>query len=179
MASDEYIIEQCNANIKKGFPLLMKAYQQKVYWHIRRLVVSHEDAEDLLQDVFVKIYSRWSTFRGESSLATWIYRIATNECLTFLNRQKIRMANEGGDANDMSNLLASSEYTEDGDKVVMALQVAVLKLPEMQRLVFNMRYYDNMSYQDIAQVTGSSTSAAKTNYHIAKGKVTEYVKQIF
>lgn len=176
MTSDEQIIELYGTNPDKGFEMLVKKYQQKVYWHVRRMVVSHEDAEDLLQDIFIKTYSRWSSFRGESSLGTWIYRIATNECLTFLNRKKTRISTEP--EADMSQMLTSSGYIDSSDKITMALQEAVLKLPDTQRLVFNMRYYDDMSYNDIAQVMGSSVSAAKTNYHIAKGKVTEYVQRI-
>lgn len=179
MTNDDKIIEQYHSNPDKGFALLVKTYQQKVYWHIRRLVVSHEDAEDLLQDVFIKAYRKWDTFRGDSNIGTWLYRIATNECLTFLNKRKLKMATEDNDINYMNIQQSNSDCDDYSDTVLVALQNAIQLLPEMQRLVFNMRYYDNMSYDDIAQVTGSSTSAAKTNYHIAKGKIETYIKKMF
>lgn len=179
MATDNDITQLCEADMGKGFALLVDTYQQKVYWHIRRLVVSHEDAEDLLQEVFVKSFKNWKSFRGDSSIGTWLYRIATNECITFLNKQKAQTAIEGGNSQELAQKLASDSMTDSSDHIIMALQEAVLKLPEMQRMVFNMRYYDDMSYQDIANVTGSSMSAAKTNYHIAKQKVTEYIKKLF
>lgn len=180
MATDEQIIQLCDTNPDKGFELLVSTYQQRVYWHIRRMVVSHEDAEDLLQDVFVKIYSKWSSFRRESSMATWIYRIASNECITFLNRQKMKVVTDGDNSRTMAQRIADSSMmtADSANRITTALQEAVQTLPETQRLVFNMRYYDDMSYKDIANVTGSSMSAAKTNYHIAKQKVTEYVKKL-
>ncbi len=180
MTTDEQIAQLCDTNPDKGFELLVSTYQQRVYWHIRRMVVIHEDAEDLLQDVFVKIYSKWNSFRHESSMATWIYRIASNECLTFLNRQKMKAVTDGGDSQQMAQRLADSSMmtADSANRITTALQEAVQTLPETQRLVFNMRYYDDMSYKDIANVTGSSMSAAKTNYHIAKQKVTEYVRKL-
>lgn len=178
MTNDEQIIQLCSTDLNKGFAMLVKAYQQKVYWHIRRLVVSHEDAEDLLQEVFVKSYRSWHSFRGDCNVNTWLYKIATNECITFLNRKKMRVVTENADIGSMNEPAANADYSDYSDKVTVALQEAILKLPEMQRLVFNMRYYDDMSYEDISQVTGSSTSAAKTNYHIAKTKITEYVKKV-
>lgn len=179
MTNDKHIAQMCNTDLNKGFAMLVNAYQQKVYWHIRRLVVNHEDAEDLLQEVFVKSYRSWHSFRNDCNICTWLYKIATNECITFLNRKKMRIVTENDDVGNMNSLPAGSEYTGYAEKAAAALQQAVQKLPDMQRLVFNMRYYDDMSYDDIAQVTGSSTSAAKTNYHIAKNKVTEYVRQLF
>lgn len=178
MTSNEKIMELCSTDPDKGFALLVETYQQKVYWHIRRLVISHEDAEDLLQDVFVKSYRSWHTFRGESNIGTWLYKIATNECITFLNRKKMTITTGSCETGNIGCEQTGAEYADFGDKVAVALQEAIQQLPEMQRLVFNMRYYDEMSYNEIAQVTGSSTSAAKTNYHIAKGKVTEYVKRL-
>lgn len=179
MTTDKDIIQLCKADMGKGFALLVDTYQQKVYWHIRRLVVTHEDAEDLLQEVFVKSFKNWKSFRGDSSIGTWLYRIATNECITFLNKQKAQTTIDGGNSHELAQKLADDSMTDNSDRIIRALQEAVLKLPEMQRMVFNMRYYDDMSYQDIANVTGSSMSAAKTNYHIAKQKVTEYIKKLF
>lgn len=179
MTTDKEIIQLCEADMGKGFAMLVEKYQQKVYWHIRRLVVTHEDAEDLLQEVFVKSFKNWKSFRGDSNIGTWLYRIATNECITFLNKQKSLKAIDGGNSLDMIQKLADNSITDNSDRIITALQEAVLKLPEMQRLVFNMRYYDDMSYQEIANVTGSSMSAAKTNYHIARQKVTEFMKKLF
>lgn len=179
MTTDKDITQLCEADMGKGFALLVDTYQQKVYWHIRRLVATHEDAEDLLQEVFVKSFKNWKSFRGDCRIGTWLYRIATNECITFLNKQKARTAIEGENSREFVQKLADNSMTDSSDHIIMALQEAVLKLPEMQRLVFNLRYYDDMSYQDIADVTGSSMSAAKTNYHIAKQKVTEHIKKMF
>lgn len=137
------------------------------------MVVDHDDADDLTQDVFIKVYKNISKFRADAKLYTWIYKIATNECLTFLNKKKKRFFIPIVDvAEELMNKLDSSSHI-DGDVVSMKLQKALLTLPDKQRLVFNMKYFDEMKYQDIAEITGTSIGALKASYHIAVKKIEE------
>ena len=156
----------------EAFRLLLTKYQQKVYWHIRRMVISHDDTDDLVQDVFLKVWKSLSNFRNDSQLYTWLYRIATNESITFLKRKKIRNSvsidDDGG--KNMVKTLAESPYF-DGDKAQMKLQKALLTLPEKQRLVFNMKYFDDLKYEDISEILGTSVGALKASFHIAVKKI--------
>jgi RNA polymerase sigma factor (sigma-70 family) len=156
----------------EGFNLLLNKYQQKIYWHIRRLVIDHDDTDDLVQDVFVKVWRNLANFRSDSQLFTWIYRIATNESITFLNRKKLRNSVSLDDSNglDLAETLADSPYF-DGDKAQMKLQKALLTLPEKQRLVFNMKYFDNLKYEEISEILGTSVGALKASFHIAVKKI--------
>jgi len=156
----------------EGFNLLLKKYQQKIYWHIRRLVIDHDDADDLVQDVFIKVWKNLTNFRSDSQLYTWLYRIATNESITFLNRKKIRDSVSLDDSNglDLAETLADSPYF-DGDKAQMKLQKAILTLPEKQRLVFNMKYFDDLKYEEISEILGTSVGALKASFHIAVKKI--------
>lgn len=153
--------------------MLVRAYQQKVYWHVRKMVIDHDDADDLTQEVFIKIHKHIGTFRNDSQLYTWIYRIATNECLNFLQRKKRRFLLRAG--NDLAEKLYTSSYIS-ADEVQLALQKALLKLPDKQRLVFNMRYFDDLSYEDIAEITDTSVGALKASYHHAVRKIEEFLK---
>jgi RNA polymerase sigma factor (sigma-70 family) len=159
-----------------GFNMLVRKYQQKVYWHIRKMVISHDDADDLTQEVFVKIHKNIGSFRHDSQLFTWIYRIATNECLNFLQRKKRRFFLPIGDLQDelLSRLVTSPDIT--GDDVQLKLQKALLKLPDKQRLVFNMKYFDDLSYEEIAQITKTSVGALKASYHLAVKKIEDILK---
>ena len=156
----------------EAFRLLLTKYQQKVYWHIRRLVISHDDTDDLVQDVFLKVWKSLSNFRNDSQLYTWLYRIATNESITFLKRKKIRnsVSIDDDDGKNMVKTLAESPYF-DGDKAQMKLQKALLTLPEKQRLVFNMKYFDDLKYEDISEILGTSVGALKASFHIAVKKI--------
>ncbi len=156
----------------EGFNLLLKKYQQRIYWHIRRLVIDHDDADDLVQDVFIKVWKNLTNFRSDSQLYTWLYRIATNESITFLNRKKIRDSVSLDDSNglDLAETLADSPYF-DGDKAQMKLQKAILTLPEKQRLVFNMKYFDDLKYEEISEILGTSVGALKASFHIAVKKI--------
>ena len=156
----------------EAFRLLLTKYQQKVYWHIRRMVISHDDTDDLVQDVFLKVWKSLSNFRNDSQLYTWLYRIATNESITFLKRKKIRnsVSIDDDDGKNMVKTLAESPYF-DGDKVQMKLQKALLTLPEKQRLVFNMKYFDDLKYEDISEILGTSVGALKASFHIAVKKI--------
>ena len=156
----------------EAFNLLLNKYQQKIYWHIRRLVIDHDDTDDLVQDVFIKVWKSLSKFRSDSQLFTWLYRIATNESITFLNRKKIRNSVSLDESNglDLAETLADSPYF-DGDKAQMKLQKALLTLPEKQRLVFNMKYFDDLKYEEISEILGTSVGALKASFHIAVKKI--------
>lgn len=170
---DADILEKFRAEKTRNeaFGLLLNKYQQKIYWHIRRLVIDHDDSDDLVQDTFVKVWKNLGNFRNDSQLYTWIYRIATNECITFLNKkkQKNNVSIDEVDT-DLGEKLTSSEYF-DGDKIQRKLQQAILQLPEKQRVIFNMKYYDDMKYDEISEVLGTSVGALKASFHIAVKKI--------
>jgi RNA polymerase sigma factor (sigma-70 family) len=158
-----------------GFNLLVRAYQQRVYSHVRKMVIDHDDADDITQEVFIKIHKAIDGFREDSQLFTWIYRIATNECLTFLNKKRRRFFLP---IEDVSGQLASKVDAMpelSGDEIQKKLQKAILTLPDKQRAVFNMKYFDELSYEDMAQVTTTSVGALKASYHHAVKKIEDYL----
>ncbi|MHA6249892.1 RNA polymerase sigma factor [Pontibacter sp. CAU 1760] len=160
-----------------AFSQLVRKYQQKVYWHIRKMVIDHEDADDLTQEVFLKIWKNLEGFRKDAQLYTWIYRIATNECLSFLSSKKRRFFLPLHDiTNELTEKLTSSPDIA-GDEIQLKLQKAILRLPDKQRLVFNMKYYDELKYEEMSEVLGTSVGALKASYHIAVKKIEEYLKQ--
>ena len=159
-----------------AFNLIVRKYQERVYWHIRKMVLCHEDADDLVQDVFVKAWKGLNNFREDSQLFTWLYRIATNETLTFLKKKQKNQVLPLGDAEyHLGNMLESDEYF-NGDAVQLKLQKALLTLPEKQRLVFNMRYFEDLKYEEISEIVGTSVGALKASYHYAVQKVEKYLK---
>ncbi|TAE71458.1 MAG: RNA polymerase sigma factor [Bacteroidetes bacterium] len=158
-----------------AFDELVRKYQQKIYWHIRKMVIDHEDANDITQDTFVKIWKSLHSFQGGSQLYTWLYRIATNECLTFLEKKKRKNMTSIEDLNMELNQKLDSGYLISGDEVEIKLQKALLTLPDKQRLVFNMKYFDDLSYDEIAEITNTSVGALKASYHIATKKIEEFV----
>ena len=161
----------------EAFNLLLEKYQQRIYWHVRRLVINHDDADDLVQDVFIKVWKNLSTFRSDSKLYTWIYRIATNECLTFLNKHKQKKnltVNLDDVIYDLADSLKDTSYF-DGNHIQMKLQKALLTLPNKQRLVFNMKYFDDLKYEEISQILGTSVGALKSSFHIAVKKIEDYL----
>ena len=158
-----------------AFNLLVRKYQERIYWHIRKMVVDHDDANDLAQEVFVKVWKNLAKFRKDSQLFTWIYRIATNECLNFLKKKKKRFFLPIHDVSaELSQKLDESSHIS-GDEIQLKLQKALLKLPEKQRLVFNMRYYDEMTYQQISDILGTSVGGLKASYHLAAKKIEEFL----
>lgn len=158
-----------------GFNLLVRKYQQKLYWHIRKMVIDHDDADDLVQEVFVKIWKNIDGFREEAQLYTWIYRIATNECLNFLRKKRNRFFLPIHDLqDDLTQKLESGSYIS-GDDIQVKLQKALLTLPDKQRLVFNMKYFEEMTYDDIAEITGTSVGSLKASYHHAVKKIELYL----
>ncbi len=161
---------------EKGFTLIVRKYQERLYWHIRRLVIDHEDANDVLQNVFIKVWKNLDTFREDARLYTWLYKIATNECLTFLEQQKRKSAISLSDVETgLSNKLqADSQF--DANKIEWKLQKAILSLPEKQRVVFNLRYYDEMPYEEMSRILDTSEGALKASYHHAVKKVEDFMK---
>lgn len=159
-----------------GFRMLMKQYGEKLYWHVRRIVIGHEDAEDVLQDSILQIYNNIHRFSGDASqLRSWIYRIATNEALQMLRRHTHLFQSIDDLRPELIERLRA-EVSVEASQPEYLLQEALLRLPTQQRLVFNMRYFDEMPYEDIAKVTGKRVGTLKTNYHFAKTKIEEYLK---
>lgn len=158
----------------KAFLQLMDTYKEPIYWHIRRLVVSHEDAEDILQETFINVYRFSDTFKGESRIFTWLYRIATNECTRHFRKNKKWIKNAVKITEGMAGEFSGND-TENSDAILIKFQQAILQLPEKQKIVFNMRYYDELSYEDIGQILNSSVNTLKTNYHYASEKIKQYL----
>ncbi len=179
MESDDRVLI---ANLKRedkrdlAFNLLVTKYQERLYWHIRKIVISHDDTDDVLQNTFIKIWKSIDNFRQESSLYTWLYRIATNESLTFINSNKRKHFMPMNDASEfLMNNLISDPYFE-GDKIQLELQKAILSLPEKQRLVFNMKYFEEMKYEEISEILDTSVGALKASFHHATKKIEAYIK---
>ncbi|RLD22586.1 MAG: RNA polymerase subunit sigma [Bacteroidetes bacterium] len=160
-----------------GFNLLVREYQERIYWHIRKMVVDHDDADDLVQEVFIKVWKNIDKFREDAKLYTWVYRIATNECLTFLAKKKRRFFLPIGDVESELAAKIDTDNIITGDEIQLKLQKALLKLPDKQRLVFNMKYFDEMKYTEIAEITDTSVGALKASYHHAVKKIEEIINQ--
>lgn len=155
--------------------MLVRSYQQRVYWHVRKMVIDHDDSDDLTQEVFIKIHRYIDTFREDSQLFTWIYRIATNECLTFLNKKKRRFFLPIGDVEaELNTKLDSSPHISE-DEIEKKLQKAILKLPDKQRLVFNMKYFEDLTYEQMSEITTTSVGALKASYHHAVKKIEDFL----
>lgn len=163
------------SNPNYAFNLLVKKYQEPVYWHIRRMVVNHEDANDLVQDVFVKAWKGLNSFREDSKFYTWLYRIATNESITFLNKKKRKYWLSLSSVEHKLEENLEDDNFFDGEEIQRKLQKAILKLPKKQRAVFNMKYFDEMKYEDISSVIGTSVGALKASYHHAVKKIESYL----
>ncbi len=177
--SDREILDQFSKPETRNyaFNLLVRQYQQRLYWHIRKMVINHDDTDDILQNVFIKAFNGLSSFREDSRIFTWLYRIATNECITFLNNKKKRFFIPMVDVeNQLSQNLENDSYF-NGDRIQMRLQQAILTLPEKQRLVFNMKYYEDMKYEDMSEILGTSVGALKASYHHAVKKIEEFMKR--
>jgi RNA polymerase sigma factor (sigma-70 family) len=164
------------ATKEKAFTTIVKKYQEKLYWHIRRMVVDHDDANDVLQNVFIKVWNALENFREDSQLYTWLYRIATNESLTFLEQQKRKSAISFDEVElGLSNKIKADEGF-DANKLEWKLQLAIQQLPEKQRLVFNLRYYDEMPYEEMSRILDTSEGALKASYHHAAKKIEDFIK---
>ena len=156
--------------------MVVNQYSEQLYWKIRRMVLSHDDANDILQNVFLKAWNNLGDFHNKSKISTWLYRIAINESLDFLRRQKNRQSAGTPDAPSVAARLIADDYF-DGDEAQALLQEAIARLPEVQRTVFNLRYYDEMKYSDISKLLDTSEGALKASYHLAVKKITNYFHQ--
>jgi RNA polymerase sigma-70 factor (ECF subfamily) len=160
---------------EKAFTQIIKKYQEKLYWHIRRMVIEHEDANDVLQNMFIKVWKGLENFREDSQLFTWLYRIATNECLTFIEQQKKRSSvSISNEESGLSNRL-KADKDFDANKIEWKLQLAMQQLPDKQRTVFNLRYYDEMPYEEMSRVLETSEGALKASYHHAVKKIEDFI----
>jgi RNA polymerase sigma-70 factor, ECF subfamily len=169
--SDNGIFELLKSDVNKGFCLIVEKYSSRLYWHIRRLVILHEDANDTLQNTFVNAWRNIDNFRNESSIYTWLYAIATNEALAIINK-RTRLATVSLD--DLGSYFANSREGStwfDGDEAQVKLQNAILQLPEKQKIVFNLKYFDDMTYEDMSKVLNTSVGALKASYHHAVKKI--------
>lgn len=160
---------------QKGMVLLIDIYQEQLYWHIRKMLINHDNSKDVLQEVFLRVWKNIDQFKGESKLSTWLYRIASNEALRFLERRKRLDKDRLGIEAILVAELESSPYI-DGDEVQLNLQKAIMKLPATQRLVFNLRYFDEMNYEDIAQIVETTINSVKVSFHHAKTRIEEIIR---
>ncbi len=162
---------------EKAFRILIKEYKERLYWHIRRIVISHDDADDVLQNTFIKVFKGIDNFKQDSKLYSWMYRIATNESITFINK---RARERNIDITEMKQKLVSNLQSDkwfSGNDIELILQEAVATLPEKQQLVFNMKYFDHMKYQEISEILGTTVGGLKASYFHAVKKIENYIKK--
>ncbi len=172
--NDNGIIDTLKESPERGFRMLMMKYQEPIYWHIRRLVVSHDDAQDSDQETFVRIYRSFDQYRGDCSFRSWIYRIATNEALRIISKRRQEVVSLESAATGVQ-FIAGDNYIDYDDKVAVKLQRAILTLPPKQQLAFNLRYYDELAFDEIARIADSTPSSIKASYHVAKEKIVKYM----
>ena len=176
--TDREIIDLYKAGQQeRAFREIVDSYSERLYWHVRRFLCSHEDTDDLLQDIFIKIWSALPSFRGDSQLYTWLYRIATNETLNFLNKQKVRAALQFESLSSKLEEKIDEDPWFNGDSMQRLLMKAIQKLPEKQRLVFTMRWFDDLSYEDISEILNTSVGALKASYHFATEKIKSFLEK--
>jgi RNA polymerase sigma-70 factor (ECF subfamily) len=170
--TDSEIIQlyECDRR-EEAFNGIVETYTERLYWHVRRFLCSHDDTDDLLQDIMIKIWTALPTFRGESKLYTWIYRIATNEVLNHLRKQRFKALVSLDSATSILERKIDDDAYFNGDEMQRELHKAIQRLPEKQRVVFNLRYFEEMKYEEISEITGTSVGALKASYHHAYGKV--------
>lgn len=171
MIHDENILQAMSINPENGFRMLLAQYKEPIYWHIRRMVVNHDDAQDATQETFVRAFRHYRQCQSSDKLRGWLFTIATREALRLLDKRKT-------DTLSLDKGIAqfADEYFDHADQVAVLLQKAILSLPRKQQLAFNLRYYDDLSYAEIASVADCSEAAAKANYHIAKEKIVKYIQ---
>ena len=174
MIEDKDIIRAIREKSEEGFRLLMQKYKQSIYWHIRRLVVGHDDAQDATQEAFIRIFRSFDKFRDDNSFRGWIFRIATNEALRLIDSRKQDQISLEEDDNGTNSIMADN-YVDYTDLEAVKLQKAILLLPTKRQAAFNLRYYDELSYEEIAEATNSTVSSVKMNFHIAKEKIIKYM----
>jgi RNA polymerase sigma-70 factor, ECF subfamily len=174
--SEQELIKQLNQPQSRNiaFSVVVRTYQERLYWHIRKMVLSHDDSNDVLQNTFMKAWNGLDGFRGDSQISTWLYRIATNETLTFLANKRMRSQNSIDEVEEglLKNLQADNYF--NGNEIQLKLQKAILTLPEKQRIVFNMKYFDDITYDQMEAILGTSVGALKASYHYAVKKIEKY-----
>ena len=178
-ADEQFLIQQLTqpATQRRAFERVVREYSEQLYWQIRRIVLTHDDADDVLQNVFIKAWTHLDDFHGESRLSTWLYRIAVNESIDFTRRKKNQLAVSTDDVESgIANQLMADDYF-DGDETQAQLQEAIARLPDVQRTVFTLRYYDEMKYSDMSQLLHTSEGSLKASYHLAVKKITEFFKR--
>lgn len=178
MAYDEKLMMEQLSDPKtrrQAFTMVVRQYSEPLYWKIRRIVLNHDDANDVMQNVFIKAWTNLDEFQSKSKFSTWLYRIAINESLDFVRKQKASSYLSSDEDLSVANKLMADEYF-DGDETQAQLQEAISRLPEVQRMVFTLRYYDEMKYSEISKLLGTSEGALKASYHLAVKKITEFFK---
>ena len=176
MIAEETLVQQLKQKDSKAFEVLIDLYKERLYWHIRRIVLNHNDADDVLQNTFIKVFRSIDGFKGESKLFSWIYRIGTNEALTFIKVKSKKLGLGMDEVQErMVNNLEADVYFE-GDEIQLKLQQALATLPEKQKLVFTMKYFDEMKYDEISAILDTSVGALKASYHLAVKKIESYLK---
>lgn len=162
---------------EKAFQLLVKTYQERLYWHIRKIVMNHDDTDDILQNVYIKVWKNVDGFREDSTLFTWLFRIATNESLSFLQKQRRHQVLSMNEVSDYLTDSLESDVYFDGDEIQKKLQLAIIQLPEKQRIVFNMKYFDEIKYEEMSEILKTSVGALKASFHFAVKKIEEYLDE--
>ncbi|PIB23606.1 RNA polymerase subunit sigma-70 [Maribacter sp. 4U21] len=179
MIAEETLVNelQHKATQEKAFELLVNTHKERLYWHIRRIVLNHDDADDVLQNTFIKVYRNINGFKGDSKLFSWMYRIATNESLSFLKHKSRKLGlNDGAYQDRLVESLAADVYFE-GDAIQLQLQKAIATLPEKQKLVFNMKYFEELKYEEISEILDTSVGGLKASYHLAVKKIKVHLKK--
>lgn len=176
---DEEILQIADKDKEKGFRCLIERYQEPLYWHVRRMLPGHDDAEDVLQETFLRAYKHWGSFKGSSKLSTWLYKIATNEALRFLEKNKHTLL----PLDDLEQVpeveWQDNEADAESAERLVVLQKAIRQLPERQRLVFNLRYYDELDYADISEILETQVETLKTNFFYAKENIKRYIQKYY
>lgn len=179
MIAEETLVHQLKQSESrtKAFEVLVDTYKERLYWHIRRIVLNHDDADDVLQNTFIKVFRNIDGFKGDSKLYSWIYRIATNESLSFLKTKSRKLGIDNTELHErMINNLQADVYFE-GDEIQLKLQKAIASLPEKQKLVFNMRYFEDLKYEEISKILGTSVGGLKASYHLAVKKLEHFLRE--
>lgn len=177
MTDKEIIALYSSGRHEQAFNQIVENYTERIYWHVRRFVCSHEDSNDLLQDIFIKIWAALPSFRGDAQLFTWIYRIATNEVLNHLRKEKFKaLISFDSESSSLERKIDEDPHF-NGDAIQRELHKAIQRLPQKQRVVFNLRYFEEMKYEDISEITGTSVGALKASYHHAYGKIKDELKK--
>ncbi len=160
----------------KAFEVLIDTYKERLYWHIRRIVLDHDDADDVLQNTFIKVFRNIEKFKGDSKLYSWMYRIGTNEALSFLKSKSRKLGVSSDELIERKAENLQADIYFEGDAIQLKLQLAIARLPEKQKLVFNMKYYEEMKYEEIAEILDTSVGGLKASYHLATKKIEAYLK---